>query len=1018
MAHRRAGREKTIPELHVDYCFMGSEGDSENRCIVVAKDYDSKSVMASIVPIKGSSNDFTAKRIGAFIRELGLEGRDLVLRGDQEPALQDLLKEVGRKRIPAKTFYDMSLVGSSASNGVAERGIQTVEGQIRVLKDALETRLVTRVPSNHNILAWLVEFAGVLVNRYEVGRDGKTPYERLRGKPSRLLGLEFGEKVNFRRTPIGARLAKLDTLWSDGVFLGYRSVSGEIVVGTPDGVFKTRTVQRKACEHRWKPENLDMVGGVPWKTSPAGGGEEGIMPAVDIGMEMPEAEIPRVPVEDKLPIPRRVGIRAKDIERYGATVNCKGCMARLRGEGGVPHSELCRKRLTEEIEKGDEGDRVKRARQRELEFYERAFRTNESEAKRKNDGVGEDASKKARAGGEVSSSSGPMDIGAGVGEPGDRGTKRAAEENTDNGDALMDCVGFQEYDDAGGLWMVACQEPEEDVEGFLDAEFQPESKVEHGGTVEFRDDRTGKPLDAEKVRAARAEELRELDRRVWEEADVQECWDKKGRGPIGVRWVDVDKGFGVHRSRLVAKDFKPKSRINDKEGLFAATPPLELVKMLLVKAARGDRRSAGIRKVMFIDISKAHLYAPMLEEDFVELPPEKRKEGKCARLLYTLYGMRTAASNWETEYTTTLVDAGFCPGRATSVAFYHKERDIRIVVHGDDFVIEGRQEDLNMVRDALSAKYITKVRGILGPEPGDHKSIVILGRVVEWRKNELWWEADPRHVEKILEACGIAAGSPSVVPGVKLEEKEGDDEALMGEDVTKYRSVVARGNFIAQDRPDVRFAVKELCRDMAKPTNRSWRKMKKLARYLKGHPRVVQKVRLDGAGIGDEVKVVVDSDWAGCTTTRRSTNGGCIMVGDVCLKSWSTTQRVIALSSGEAEYYAAVKGASEGLGFLAACTDLSIWDNRVVSIKVLTDSSACKGICQRVGLGKIRHIDVALLWLQDLVRKGRISMRKVPGKSNPADMLTKYLPGSKIAEISQELGFFVETGRSDIVDAA
>ena len=136
------------------------------------------------------------------------------------------------------------------------------------------------------------------------------------------------------------------------------------------------------------------------------------------------------------------------------------------------------------------------------------------------------------------------------------------------------------------------------------------------------------------------------------------------------------------------------------------------------------------------------------------------------------------------------------------------------------------------------------------------------------------------------------------------------------------------------------------------------------------------------------------------------------------MKSWSTTQRVIALSSGEAEYYAAVKGASEGLGFLAACTDLSIWDNRVVSIKVLTDSSACKGICQRVGLGKIRHIDVALLWLQDLVRKGRISMRKVLGKSNPADMLTKYLPGSKVAEFSQELRFFVETGRSDIVDAA
>ena len=115
--------------------------------------------------------------------------------------------------------------------------------------------------------------------------------------------------------------------------------------------------------------------------------------------------------------------------------------------------------------------------------------------------------------------------------------------------------------------------------------------------------------------------------------------------------------------------------------------------------------------------------------------------------------------------------------------------------------------------------------------------------------------------------------------------------------------------------------------------------------------------------VGDEVKIVVDSDWAGCSQTRKSTNGGCIMVGDVCLKAWSTTQRVVALSSGEAEYYAAIKGASESLGFLAGCADLGIWTNGAVSLRALTDSSACKGICQRTGLGKTRHIDVAMLWL-------------------------------------------------------
>ncbi len=88
------------------------------------------------------------------------------------------------------------------------------------------------MPGQHSIVAWLVEFAAVLVNRYEVGHDGKTPYERLRGRSSKLLGLEFGEMVNFRRTRLSGKLAKLECLQEHRIFLGYRSTSGEVIVGT------------------------------------------------------------------------------------------------------------------------------------------------------------------------------------------------------------------------------------------------------------------------------------------------------------------------------------------------------------------------------------------------------------------------------------------------------------------------------------------------------------------------------------------------------------------------------------------------------------------------------------------------------------------------------------------------------------------------------------------------------------------------------------------------------------------
>ena len=112
--------------------------------------------------------------------------------------------------------------------------------------------------------------------------------------------------------------------------------------------------------------------------------------------------------------------------------------------------------------------------------------------------------------------------------------------------------------------MVACREPEEDLEGsesvlFPSETFQGRAKQDVRGG-EFWDDRTGKPLNSEKVRAARAEELRELDRRVWVEADVQECWNKKGRGLIAVRWVDVDKGFGVYPQPVGCKGLQTQEQ--------------------------------------------------------------------------------------------------------------------------------------------------------------------------------------------------------------------------------------------------------------------------------------------------------------------------------------------------------------------------------------------------------------------------------------------------------------------------
>ena len=169
MAHVRRKGDGEAREVHMDYCFMGGRDDTKARCILVVKDRDTRTIMSSVVPVKGTRDDFVAKRVRAFIRELGFEHVDLTLKSDQEPAIQDLMNEVARIRKPAATIIEEAPVGESQSNGVIERGVQTAEGQIRVLKDAFETRIESKIPAQHNAIAWLVEFAGVLVNRYEVG---------------------------------------------------------------------------------------------------------------------------------------------------------------------------------------------------------------------------------------------------------------------------------------------------------------------------------------------------------------------------------------------------------------------------------------------------------------------------------------------------------------------------------------------------------------------------------------------------------------------------------------------------------------------------------------------------------------------------------------------------------------------------------------------------------------------------------------------------------------------------------
>ena len=594
--------------------------------------------------------------------------------------------------------------------------------------------------------------------------------------------------------------------------------------------------------------------------------------------------------------------------------------------------------------------------------------------------------------------------------------------------------------------------------------------------MDFIDDVSGLPLDKSIAVQARRTEMEFFKKRGVYTKRKRESWMKV----IDTRWLDVNKGDEDHpnyRARLVGREIKKDRR----DDLFAGTPPLESLRMLISICASNQHNWSPSENhvIMTSDIKRAYFYAPATRAIFIKIPREDWEDGddeRVGELNLSLYGTRDAAMNWAKTYSNFLVRLGFEAGRASPCNFYHPTREVSVTVHGDDFTSTGAERELRWLDGQMKSKFEVTSE-ILGPGPNHARQVRVLNRVLSWGSQGIDYEPDQRHAELITKAMGVTkaantpgtrddaakAGPPSVTattstpipeyrpthdswaatpvaadtsrdplaslpaegrPGysrvartgeaayaVHIVEETGDcrDDAPMDrENVTQYRGLAARANYLAQDRVDIQFAVKEIARRMAAPVNRDWLLLKRLARYLLGAPRSITHYCWQNKPTS--VQVYVDSDWAGCKTTARSTSGGAAQCGWHSIKTWSTTQTVVALSSGEAELYSLTKGAAQALGIMSMANDLGVKLEGMIN----TDASATLGIIQRQGLGKLRHIRTQYLWIQDRIRGGDLQAKKVPGTENPADMLTKHVSAGDLVRHAENLGVSLHSSRAEI----
>jgi hypothetical protein len=356
-----------------------------------------------------------------------------------------------------------------------------------------------------------------------------------------------------------------------------------------------------------------------------------------------------------------------------------------------------------------------------------------------------------------------------------------------------------------------------------------------------------------------------------------------------------------------------------------------------------------------------------------------------------------------------MTSIGFDAGGYNACTYFHRQRNLVSMVHGDHFVTAGEEEDAKWLECKPKERFEIKTH-VIGSKSTMSQEGKVLNRVLR-RTPEGWeYEADPRHAELIIKSLNLEDSKPVSTAGEDEKEWKIEEEAekLEGQQATEYRALAARSNYLAADRPDIQYAVKEICRGMSSPTRGGWRKLKRLGRYLVGRPRAI--LRYDFQEEQGKFTGYSDSDWAGCKKTAKSTSGGIISRGWHMIKCWSSTQRSITLSSAEAELVAAVKTCTELIGVTQLMKD---WGKDTEG-EVFVDSSAAIGVVHRKGNGKLRHVRVGLLWIQEKQEEGEVDVKKILGDDNPADLLTKNVPVSKVEKFMELIGQEFRQGRAEV----
>jgi len=515
--------------------------------------------------------------------------------------------------------------------------------------------------------------------------------------------------------------------------------------------------------------------------------------------------------------------------------------------------------------------------------------------------------------------------------------------------------------------------------------------VSHAVSVE--EPRSIKEAEADPNWVGAMEEMKSIrDNQTWSLVELP-----KGHRAIGLKWVykvkrDEKGNIAKYKARLVAKGYVQRPSV-DFEEVFAPVARLESVRLVLAIAAHFGWG------VHHMDIKSAFLNGELQEEVYVHQPPgfvDGKHKNKVLRLHKGLYGLRQAPRAWNHKLDAELLGLGFtrCVDEHGMYTRGRGAERLIVGVYVDDLIITGGDADaVKKFKAQMLRTFRMSDLGLLSYYLG--LEVTQGGHGIILRQSA--------YATKIPEKAGLADCNASATPmEMKLKlHKEGTTTAV---DATEYRSLIESLRYLCNSRPDLAYSVGYLSRFMEAPRQEHLAAVTRVLRYVAGTVHWGVHYRL--AGRSETPPRLVgysDNDLAGDVNDRKSTSGLIFFLAGGPIAWQSSKQKVVALSSCEAEYIAAAAAACEAVWLARLLAELT--GGVVHATKLMVDNKSAIALMKNpVHHDRSKHIDVKFHFIRECCDKKLIDVEFVGTELQLGDMLTKALGRTRFIELRGHIG--------------